>query len=75
MAIKCPYCGKRLNSVKAVYGHWSWCGAYKEFVKNNGKPARLPFKWVGYTQRHPRNWVDHKVTKKTVDKLGERKRD
>jgi hypothetical protein len=66
MAIRCPYCDKKLKGVKAVYGHWAFCEAYKEFVKKHGKEARLPFKWISYTRRRPRNWVNRNVASKSV---------
>lgn len=68
MAIKCPYCFKKLGGIKSVYGHWAFCSKYKDFVEKNGKEARLPFKWVGYVQRIPKNWVNRKASQKSVDK-------
>jgi hypothetical protein len=55
-----------LGGIKSVYGHWSHCGAYKEFIKKFGKEARRPFKWSGYPNRLPKNWVDRR--KATIQK-------
>ncbi len=68
MAIRCPYCKKKLNSVRAMYGHWAFCPEYKVFVKKNGREARLPFIWVGYPNRKPKKWVDRKAVQKPVGK-------
>lgn len=76
MAIRCPYCKKRLTSVKAVYGHWAHCEKYHAFVEKNGKEARFPFKWIGYTQRRPKKWISRPVTqKKTVSNPEEKKKE
>ena len=65
MSLRCPYCKKKFASVKAIYGHWGWCKEYQEFVRKNGKVARVPFTWIGYRDRKPRDWIVHKK----IDKL------
>jgi hypothetical protein len=54
----------KLGSVKAVYGHWPHCKPYHEFVKKHGKESRLPFRWVGYTKRAPKGWVNKQSSQK-----------
>jgi hypothetical protein len=73
VAIRCPYCNKRMNSVKAVYGHWASCLRYKAFIKKNGKNARVPFVWTGYTKRRPKGWVNRKAVQKPTIKPEEKK--
>ena len=76
MTIRCPYCAKRFHGVKAVYGHWPHCKDYADFVAKYGKEARLPFKWSGYPNRLPKDWVDkRKATQKPVGKPIEQKKE
>ena len=68
-SIRCPYCCKKMNSVKSIYGHWAHCQDYKYFIEAYGRENRVAFSWVGYRARIPKGCVDQgKAPQKPVGK-------
>lgn len=41
--VRCPYCYKWFKNKYAVYGHWAYCDAYKEFLETHPRDDRIPF--------------------------------